>query len=184
MFELALAYIGAWMFNLLVVVLPRLRSRDRVLAAGGGLIRRLSGVGLAMPAILAEGAQTRVPQQAPPPEDWLTVIGQRLPFGGPSPLHVPEGMGARAATWQEWIGDAVAKVESLNASLIPYYPFLEIELIGLVNDVVLSDFVDEGRTLASLPAPVNGDMSSLGRPLAEFMTACAALRAYHEHEVA
>src|ERR1039457_6212791 len=76
---------GAWMFNLLVVVLPRLRSRDRVLAAGGGLIRRLSGVGLAMPAILAEGAQTRVPQQAPPPEDWLTASGQRLPFGGPSP---------------------------------------------------------------------------------------------------
>lgn len=182
-FELAVAYIGAWMFNLLVVVLPRLRSRDRVLAAVGRVISKLADVGLRMPAAMAQGAQISTPGQAPPSEDWLTKTGKRLPLGGPSPLLVPDGVRMSPATWQEWVRDAVTRVESLNASLVPYLPFLEVELIGLVNEVVLSDFIDEGRGIAGLPRPVTGDMSSLARSLGAFMAACAALREYGEREI-
>jgi len=182
-FELAVAYIGAWTFNLLVVVLPQLRSRDRVLSAVGRVISKLADVGLSIPATMAEGAHVPTPQQALPSEEWLTETGKRIPLGSPSPLQVADGVRMRSATWQEWSRDAVTRVEALNASLVPYLPFLEIELIGLVNDVVLSDFVDEGRMIAGLPRPVAGDMSSLAHSLREFMAACAALRDYSEHEI-
>src|SRR3989442_1721310 len=45
LFELSVAYIAAWFFNLLVVVLPRRRSRDLVLAEAGNVILRLASVG-------------------------------------------------------------------------------------------------------------------------------------------
>jgi hypothetical protein len=181
-FELALVYVGAWMFNLLVVVLPQLRSRDRVLAAVGQVINKLADVGLRMPTAMAQGAQIPPLEQTLPTEDWLTKTGKRLRLGGPSPLLVPDGVRMSPATWQEWVSDAVSRVESLNASLVPYLPFLEIELIGLVNDVVLSDFVDEGRGIAGLTRPATGDMSSLAHSLRAFMSACAALREYGERE--
>lgn len=182
-FELAIAYIGAWLFNLLVVVLPQLRSRTRVLAAVGRVITKMADVGLTMPADLARGAQLQVPETTPPSEDWLTSTGKRLPLGGPSPLLVPDGVRMRSATWQEWVHDAVMRVESLNASLVPYLPFLEVELIGLVNEIVLSDFVDDGRKIVGLPRPVKGDMSSLAGPLRKFMAACDGLRKYGEQEI-
>ena len=183
-FDLAVAYIAAWLFNLLVVVLPQLRSRDRVLAAVGRVITKLADLGLRMPTAMAHGAQISAPEETPPSEDWLTKTGKRLPLGGPSPLRVPDGVKMSPATWQEWVHDAVTRVESLNASLVPYLPFLEVELIGLVNEVVLSDFVDEGRRVAVLPRPATGDMSSLARPLRTFIAACVALREYGEREIA
>lgn len=181
-FELALAYVAAWMFNLLVVVLPQLRSRDRVLAAVGRVISKLADVGLQMPTALAQGAQISAPGQTVPIEEWLTKTGKRLSLAGPSPLLAPDGVRMTPATWQEWVSDAVTRVESLNTSLVPYLPFLEIELIGLVNDVVLSDFVDEGRAIAGLTRPALGDMGSLAHSLRAFMAACAALREYGMRE--
>jgi hypothetical protein len=182
-FELAVAYIGAWLFNLLVVVLPQLRSRTRVLAAVGRVITKLADVGLTMPTDLARGAQVPAPETTLPSEDWLTRTGKRLPLGGPSPLLLPDGVRMRSATWQEWVHDAVIRVESLNASLVPYLPFLEIELIGLVNEVVLSDFVDGGRKIAGLPRSATGDMSSLAGPLRKFIAACDGLREYGKREI-
>ncbi len=182
-FELAIAYIGAWIFNLLVVVLPQLRSRTRVLAAVGRVIAKLAEVGLAMPTDLARGAQVPASETFPPSKDWLTRTGRQLSLGGPSPLQVPDGVRMRRATWQEWIHDAVTRVESLNSSLVPYLPFLEVELISLVNEIVLSDFVDEGRKIISLPRPVTGDMSSLADSLRRFMAACDDLRVYGEREI-
>ncbi len=181
-FELALAYVAAWMFNLLVVVLPQLRSRDLVLAAVGRVISKLADVGLKMPTAMAQGAQIPAPEQTLPTEGWLTETGKRLPLGGPSPLLVADGVRMVPATWQDWVSDAVTRVDSLNASLVPYLPFLEIELIGLVNDVVLSDFIDEGRGIAGFTRPVSGDMSPLAHSLRAFMSACAALREYGERE--
>jgi hypothetical protein len=183
LFDLAITYIAAWMFNLLVVVLPQLRGRDRVLDAAGRVISRLSEVGLRMPTAMVEGARTQASGQSLPSEEWLTSIGRRLSLGAPSPLRVPAGVAMRPATWQEWVSHSVGQVESLNASLVPYFPFLEVDLIGLVNNVVLSDFVERGREIARLPTPVEGDMSSLARPLADFITACAALREYYNREV-
>jgi hypothetical protein len=181
-FELAIAYIGAWFFNLLVVVMPQLRSRTRVLAAVGRVITELADVGLAMPTDLARGAQVSVSGVTPPSVEWLTSTGKRLPLGGPSSLLVPDGVRMRSANWQEWVHAAVARIESLNASLVPYLPFLEIELIGLINEVVLSDFVDDGRKIANLQTPPTGDMSSLAPSLRKFITACEGLREYGERE--
>lgn len=183
LFDLAMAYVAAWMFNLLVVVLPQLRNRDRVLDAAGQVISKLSDVGLRIPIAMAQSAQTQAAETTPPSEEWLTKTGKRLSLGAPSPLRVSAGVATRPATWQEWVAHVVAQVESLNASLVPYFPFLEVDLIGLVNRVVLSDFMERGREIAKLPTPPQGDLSSLAGPLAEFIRACAALHDYYGREV-
>ncbi len=73
-FDLAIAYIAAWIFNLLIVVMPQLDSRDRVLVAAGRLIDRLTEVGSAIPGTLARGARVKEPQDGATVE-WLTRVG-------------------------------------------------------------------------------------------------------------
>jgi hypothetical protein len=177
-FELAIAYIGAWIFNLLVVVLPRIRSRDRVLGTVGRLLDRLSAVGLRIPATMARGAGREHPSEQIPSEQWLRLTGQVLSFTGEAPLYVPGGSAIRPATWQEWIGITAKQVDSVNTSLVPYLYFLEIDLVDLINKVALSNFVVQAHEYASLPRVVNGDMSIFASPLRDFIEACAQLREY------
>lgn len=183
LFGLAIAYIGAWIFNLLVVVLPRIRNRDRVLDTVGRLIDRLSAVGLRMPATMALGASKEHPSEQTPSEQWLRLTGQALPLTGEAPSYVPGGSFIRSVTWQEWIGMAAKQVDSLNTSLVPYLYFLEVDLIDLINKVVLSTFVEQAHEYASLPRVVNTDMSILASSLRDFIEACAQLREYRLSDV-
>jgi hypothetical protein len=184
LFELAVAYIGAWIFNLLIVVLPRMRTRDRILYAVVKLISRLSAVGMRMPASMAQGAGQASPTEQIPPDSWFTLIGQQLPLRGEAPLYVPDDETfLRPANWQEWVAAAVNDVEKYNAALMPYLPFLEIELITLINNVVLSNFADRGRVYSRLPVRTDTNMSILARPLRDFVEACVALHVYQENNI-
>jgi hypothetical protein len=183
-FELAVAYIGAWIFNLLVVVLPRMRARDRVLDAVVKPISRLSATGIRMPASMAQGAAQPAPAEDVPPESWFTLTGQQLPLRGEAPLYIQDPVRLlRPATWQEWVADAVHDVDAYKTALMPYLPFLEIELISLINSVVHSNFVDQGRQYSVLPVATDTNMSILARPLRDFVEACTALHAYRLNNI-
>lgn len=66
--------------------------------------------------------------------------------------------------------------------LVPYFPFFESELVQLINDVALSDFVTESRPTAGLQL-TGGNMGSVADRLADFITACRKLRDYLYAEV-
>lgn len=181
-YDLAIAYVGAWAFNLLVVILPRLRDRERVLEGAGPAIERLCALGLRtitelglMPGEfknLTDSNQVNL----------FSLRLQDLSLAEESSLATFGPDGLRAASWQEWTVHKAVKAGDLYQSLIPYFPYLESELIQLVNKAALSTFVDQGRELARVRV-TGGDMSAVARPLAEFITACRRLRAYYDTQV-
>ena len=90
----------------------------------------------------------------------------------------PGGATIRFGSWLEWAVDKAREVDAFNASLVPYLPFLETELIHRLNDVVLSKFVVMGRLMVGLP--IKGSMDIFSSALPEFLDACEDLRVYIE----
>ena len=179
LFELAIAYIGAWVFNLLVVILPRLHDRDAVMKAAGQVILRLATIGLRMRRDLGLPAEpgkgdTKMDTSA----SELTEKLKTLSLTDEAPLVMPKGTTIRFASWQEWVVDKIREVDAFNASLVPYLPFLETELIYRLNDVVLSKFIVMGRHMTGIA--FRGGMNIFSGTLPEFLIACETLRVYIE----
>lgn len=88
----------------------------------------------------------------------------------------------RSLNWHEWAVDRSIRTANEYKLLIPFFPFFESELVQLINDVALSDFVTMHRETAGVPL-TGGDMGSIARQLADFITACRQLRHYFYAEV-
>jgi hypothetical protein len=181
-YDLAIAYVGAWAFNLLVVILPRLRDRERVFEGAGQVIERFCAVGLRMTSELGFMPSEFKDLADANQVGLFSLRLQDLLFTGESSLMTWGGDGFRLASWSEWTVRKALKAGDLHQSLIPYFPYFDSELIRLINKVALSSFVAQGRELAGVPV-TGGNMSAVGRTLAEFITACRDLRTYYDTEV-
>jgi hypothetical protein len=184
-YDLAVAYAAAWFFNLLVVILPRLRDRERVMKGAGRIIERLCLLGIQMPGLLVLNAHQFADLTDPGQVGMFKLRLQSLHLAAESntDFYDPSEPGRfRRARWHEWIVDEAKRATNLCQSLTSYFPYLESELIQLVNEVTLSKFLDLAADLAKLREP-SGDMAHFADPLAEFITACRKLRSYYYAEV-
>src|ERR1035437_8354249 len=181
-YDLGIGYISAWIFNLVVVILPRLHDRKLIMPGAGKLIKRMCALGLR--------AVTELSLEADKFQD-LTDAGQRGQFelklsniqnADPSSVEVYGREGFQGLNWHEWAVDRSIRVANAYQLLIPFFPFFESELVQLINAVALSDFVTMHREIAGVPI-AGGNMGSIARSLADFITACRKLRGYFYAEV-
>ena|ERR1022692_3379831 len=181
-FDVAMGYIVAWIFNLLVVVLPRLHDRNLIMSGASKLIKRMCALGLR--------AVTQLSLEPDKFQD-LTHAGQRAQFKlklrniqntNTSSVEVHGREGSRRLNWHEWAVDRSIRVANAYQLLVPFFPFFEGELVQLINDVALSDFVTMYREIVEVPV-TGGNMGSIADPLADFITACRKLRGYLYAEV-
>ena len=181
-YDIGIAYIAAWIFNVLVVVLPRMHDRKLIMPGAGKLIKRMCAPGL-----------RAVTQLRLEPDEFqdLTDAGQcgqfelklrNIQSADTSSVEVYGHGGFQPLNWHEWALDRAIRVANTYQLLVPFFPFFESELVQLINDVALSDFVTLHREIAGLPL-TGGNMSSIARPLADFITACRKLRHYLYAEV-
>ena len=182
-YDLAIAYVGAWVFNLLVVILSRVRDRERVLEGAGQVIGRLCALGLRMTDQLGLNPGEFSDLAATSQVDQFSLRLQDLSLAEESSLAFIEADGFRLASWRDWTVDKAVKAGNLYQLLIPYFPYFESELIQLVNKVAMSTFVEQAPQLARVRLTEGSNMNALARPLAEFITACRELRAYYDTEM-
>jgi hypothetical protein len=90
--------------------------------------------------------------------------------------------GMQPLNWHEWMVDRSLRTANAYQLLVPYFPFFESELVQLINDVALSDFVTMYQRTAGLQL-TGGNMGSAAGTLADFITACRKLRDYFYAEV-
>lgn len=181
-YDLAIAYVGAWLFNLLVVILPRLRDRERVFEGAGKLIERFCAVGLRMPSGLGLAPDTFRDLADANQVGLFSLRLQDFSFTDESTLATWRPSGIQFLNWNEWWVRNAVKAANLYELLVTYFPYFDSELIRLVNKVALSSFVSQGQELAGVPI-IKGNMSMVARELAEFITACRELRAYYDTQV-
>jgi hypothetical protein len=172
----------AWIFNVFVVILPRLHDRKLIMPGAGKLIDRMCAPGLRAVTLL---------NLEPDKFRDLTDAGQRGQFelklrniqrADESSVEVYGPGGFQRLNWHEWAVDRSIRTANAYQLLVPFFPFFESELVQLINDVALSDFVTMYRRTAGLQL-TGGDMGSVAGPLADFITACRKLRGYFYAEV-
>lgn len=181
-YDLAIGYAAAWFFNLLVVILPRVRDRERIMEGAGLIIRRLCVIGAQMPSLLGlnSGDFANLAEANQLGEFRRKIQDIRLMDESSLVIYTPDGL--RPALWHEWVVDKAKGATNRCQSLIPYFPYFESELIQLVNKVALSKFLELGRQLSVMEKP-GGTMQVFAEPLAEFITACRELRTYYYTKV-
>ena len=176
-YDLGIGYIAAWIFNVLVVILPRLHDKKLIMPGASKLIMRMCAPGLRAVTLL---------NLEPDKFRDLTDVTQRRQFelklrniqrSDESNVQVYGPGGMRPLNWHEWMVDRSLRTANAYQLLAPYFPFFESELVQLINDVALSDFVTVYQRTAELQL-TGGNMGSAADPLADFITACRKLRAY------
>jgi hypothetical protein len=181
-YGLGIGYVVAWIFNVFVVILPRLHDSKLIMPGARKLIVRMCSPGL-----------RAVTQLYLEPEKFqdLTDAGQlgqfKLRLGNihradTSSVEVYGPEGSKRLNWQEWAVDRSIRATKAYQSLVPFFPFFESKLVQLINEVGLSDFVTMHLPTVGVPL-TGGDMGSIARPLADFITACRDLRGYFYAEV-
>jgi hypothetical protein len=181
-YDLAIAYAGAWFFNVLVLVLPRLRDRERVLEGAGPVIQRLGALGAHMIGELGLRTDEFEDLDDSGQVNLFSIRLQDLSLTEESSLMIVGGDGVRPASWQEWAVRKAITARAMHESLVPYFPYFDSELIQLVDKVALSTFVEQGHELAAVN--VSGvTMNAVARPLAQFIAACRKLRVFYATHV-
>ncbi|MDA8322206.1 MAG: hypothetical protein M0030_20680 [Actinomycetota bacterium] len=181
-YDLGIGYIVAWIFNVFVVILPRLHDKNLIMPGAGKLITQMCATGLrAVTQLNLDPAKFQNLTDAGQLGQFELRLGN-IQRADTSSVEVYGPEGPRPLNWHEWAVDRSIRVANAYQSLVPFFPFFESELVRLINDVALSDFVTMHRQTAGVPL-TGGDLRSIARPLADFITACRKLRGYFYAEV-
>lgn len=178
LYDLALAYLGAWIFNLLVVVMPRKRDQQRIYASCDKFIRRIyASADRSIPALYGH-----IGESAPPKPDAYSlrrVLAAVNPSDeAPLILHF-EGSGTiMPANWIQYFQHEITWIERAAARIDPLFIHFDSNLIELLNAVTSSQLASQ---IVSMPAHVpNQDLTWLHSALMDHWTNCSRLKEYYE----
>jgi hypothetical protein len=173
----------AWIFNVFVVILPRLHDRKLIMPGAGKLLKRMCALGLSAVTQLSLEPDKFQGLTEARQREWFVLKLRNIQKADTSSVEVYYGRGdVRLLNWHEWAVDRSIRTANAYQLLVPFFPFFESELVQLINDVALSDFVTMHRETAGVPL-TGGDMGSIAHQLADFITACRKLRRYFYAEV-
>jgi hypothetical protein len=174
--NLALAYIAAWIFNLLVVEIPRIQNEAAIHDALESLVRQAAGHASAIIRNMEQEAQKLVPSVD---AENIALLCATLHPGGQAPLIL--GVNAdgsyRNATWKEYLRYESHRAEQVHERLIPGYLYFDAALIALLLDAKQSSFLYVVRQFSALPLS-NDNLSFVANSLREYDDKCNAIQSY------
>jgi hypothetical protein len=179
--DLALAYLAAWIFNVLVVVLPRRHDQRRIYAGSGHLIQMIAGTGIGLIGTLAEAAGADAPSQ--PDREFVARICAHINPNDQAPLVTgfPAPGQFTYASWLGYVEDSVNRARNAYSELGPMFVYFDAELIARLNGVVLS-ILRMVTEMAKWPIR-NEDMSAFAPNIASYWELCHELNTCFEAQV-
>lgn len=146
--ELSLAYLGAWIFNLLVIVLPRRSDRRLIYRRCDPLIAQYAGSGRAiLIPMFAEAHEIPEPQQ--PDAAALHRVCDKTNPNDNAPLITGGGPGNWSyANWLGLLKYEMSRADARQKSLEPFFPYLEAEAVSLITDLSTHSLRSQVRMLS------------------------------------
>jgi hypothetical protein len=170
--ELSAAYVGAWIFHLLVVVIPRVRDAanteealmpllEDVARPGRGLVRDLAG---GTDDILADEMLSR---------DWFTTAGERHRFEDQDAPRVRWRDGElHSLSWYELLWEVAQETERALQMVRAYLPLLKPEQVRAVAAAERSVLLRQLRVMGPpVPGMFTGQLSVLAQEMSDFVAA-------------
>lgn len=137
--NLALAYLAAWIFHLIVIERPRVAARRRVAAAYRDDFLEVAGKG----GLLLEAVARKKLKSAPPNPtlEEVTALCASVNRGSRAPYYHFRGkLTSETLDWIEYFDRHLASARDAQERLSPALPFLEPETIAMLRSVNNSDF--------------------------------------------
>lgn len=174
--NLALAYIGAWFFNLLVIEMPKKAARQRVMAAYKDELREVSTRG----SLFLEALATKKGRliAADPSLDDVTALCKSVKRSSRSPYYTFRGqLTSETLDWIEYFDDHLDAVDRAHSRLRPAHPFLKPETIALMQSVRNTEFelfIRQSRKIGL----VSDTLEPLADSLYHYVVNCRRLEAH------
>ena len=174
-YEVGLAYLVAWIFNLLVVEVPRQRD----LAASWPLIRRAtSGLSASSHNILSRMLTDAGMNVEPLTNDRIRDATGRLQPRGTATFLIsyPDGT-TSPATWAQFLRYQSDEFLRRRRDLEPLLHLVDTELLTALNDVTRDPlWVQLDHILPAMPTMRNTDLQFLADALYRFHVRCTELQ--------
>lgn len=173
--NVGLAFLGGWIINYLVVVLPRRRDRVATYAGNGHFIAGIAGTAASILDRMYQDADEELPS-APDATSLKRVLAS-TPAAGQSPLN--------GATWTEWIFWIIDRCDQNVKRIEPVYPYLEAELIRLITRIATSELTEVVRSHRQFFGDGTGNPTLLffESMLFEHWERCYALQLYYDTNI-
>ena len=172
--DLALAYLAAWLFNLLVIELPRIDSMHRIFTAYGPQIDRLGAGALAVMQSM-NSALSR-PEVLEVSQSDAEYVFARLAPSDASPLLIGGAPGAWVyAPWITALDYYRLQQAEAHVQLLPAYTYFDARFIVLLNAVTESSYLKMVKKLHDV-GTTNTDLNFLVPTFMAYASACDRLR--------
>jgi len=153
-YDLSLAYLGAWIFNYLVIVLPRQSDRRLIFRRCDPLIAQYATSARAALAPMFQEANENPEPQQPDAAALHRVCGKINP-NDQAPLIVGGSPGSPVyGNWISWLKFQMVRAEARRASLDPYFPYLDAEAVSLITDLADHFFRWQVQTLSEMGSEI------------------------------
>jgi hypothetical protein len=176
-YDAGLATFAAWIFNLLVVAIPRVRDQELVLAQVSRHLQGISGAARSMLYKVREAKGEPSPELLTEPwtRDKIAAACAAVETRSHPPAMVVQEHGRlRPATWTEALTSEARRIRSFHDRVEPVYVYLPAGLVALLGQLASCNFVLFVEVFASTPF-VNKDLGVLADDLYEYGLLCDEL---------
>lgn len=171
--NLALAFLGAWFFNLLVVEIPKREATLNIMRAYNDDLREVSTKGNLILKAIANKKLSDVPSE-PTLED-VRDICKSVHRGSRSPYYTFRGfLTSETLDWVEYCESHLDSADRANARLVPALPYLSPETISLLQSVRNTEFEQFIRQ-CSKHALISDTLEPLAPSLHKYVSDCRQL---------
>jgi hypothetical protein len=179
--DLSLALLAAWIFNILIVELPRRRDRAQLYSGVAWMIGLMAQSGLSMMEHLSQAAKENInldpevagiiiPADRGATDRICAAIGPNMPY-----VPIPGAVGC----W-ELICNQVQKARDYHRRLQPWLSAFDVEVSAATNALILSQLsmlCEDHQQIA------NSTLVNLSEQIYEHWKACDELMAVHYSKV-
>jgi hypothetical protein len=175
-YDLGLAYLGAWIFNYLVIVLPRRSARQLIYRRCNPLIAKYAASAQAFLAPMFEKANETLEPHRPDAAALRRVCSSINPND-----DAPRLINGMPGNWIHWLGlldYEIRRADVPRRSLESFFPYLEAEGISLITDIS-EHKLTRVQILSDLGGKIgNTDFLWLEDDLFDYWEACTRLEVY------
>ncbi len=178
---LALSYIGAWFFNLLVIRLPKRRDKAAFVEVSGNLVARFSGTAVGILQAMA-AAHGMPPPPRQPDQAYLRELMPKVnPMAATAPMM---GFDRQPYNWIQFTAAQIDNATGLQQRLVPFFPQMEAETVAAIAAVENCTLFQIIKQTVALGPMGNSDMTRFEGMYLDLWTACAKVGDRYLDEIA
>jgi hypothetical protein len=182
-YDLSVAVLAAWVFNLLVVLLPRLRTEELLLSQVYPHLRSIAGAAMSVLNEVSRASGTALTDRTSLTRERVRAMCEGVNVQATRPNAVTlRGNKVARMTWWEYLSEEADRVTRSHERVESAYLFLPADLIALLRELATSGHVQMTARLREMT--VNSDnLGTFAETLCEFHQLCARLSTYLDERV-